>query len=191
MHKATLRRDALQKRRAMPDFEATDKSERIANRVIVLPEFCSAGRILAYYAHRNEVDPTVALLSAEEAGKPVYLPRIEANQLDWRLVRLEGMALLDVGTHGTRESALIAPQLGTCLRTDLCLVPGVLFRSDGHRLGQGGGYFDRFLATFPGTSIGLAYDWQMDDNLPVEEHDVPVNLIVTETRVLAPGRERK
>jgi 5-formyltetrahydrofolate cyclo-ligase len=60
------------------------------------------------------------------------------------------------------------------------LVPGIAFTAQGYRVGFGGGYFDRFLAGFPGVSIGLAFDLQMTAEFSPDAHDVPVQWIVTE-----------
>jgi 5-formyltetrahydrofolate cyclo-ligase len=63
------------------------------------------------------------------------------------------------------------------------LVPGILFSARGQRIGYGGGYFDRFLAGFPGTSIGLAFDFQICRSLPEESHDVRLDFVVCESAV--------
>jgi 5-formyltetrahydrofolate cyclo-ligase len=63
--------------------------------------------------------------------------------------------------------------------------PGLGYDVQGHRLGTGGGYFDRFLSTFPGKAVGLCHDVQVtEDELPQGDHDIPVALLVTEKRVL-------
>ena len=68
---------------------------------------------------------------------------------------------------------------------DLILVPGIAFDKEGHRIGYGFGYYDKFLKKVPkAIKIGLAFDFQIVDKIPREMHDVPVDLIVTEERVV-------
>ena len=70
---------------------------------------------------------------------------------------------------------------------DVLFVPVVGFATNGARLGQGGGHYDRWLAANPGTTaIGLAWDTQLVDELPIEPHDVPLSAIVTPTRIYGP-----
>ena len=70
---------------------------------------------------------------------------------------------------------------------DLVLVPGVAFNLGGHRLGRGKGFYDRLLQNFSGKKIGVAFDEQIVDALPVEENDVRMDLILTPSRCLKPG----
>lgn len=67
------------------------------------------------------------------------------------------------------------------------LVPGVAFDEHGRRLGYGGGFYDSFLATTPALRIGVCFDCQIVAEVPVESHDLPVRVIVTERRVIRPG----
>jgi 5-formyltetrahydrofolate cyclo-ligase len=70
---------------------------------------------------------------------------------------------------------------------DAAIVLGLGFDRRGYRLGYGSGYFDRFLAAYPLTAIGLAYGFQMIDRLPTEPHDVPMTVVVTERETVEPG----
>ena len=82
---------------------------------------------------------------------------------------------------------LLQPQEGASLVPDVLFVPVVGFTADGHRLGQGGGHYDRWLETHPDTiAIGLAWDCQLVDELPLEPHDRPLTAVVTPTRLYGP-----
>ena len=70
------------------------------------------------------------------------------------------------------------------MKFDLCIVPGVAFDKTGHRIGFGGGYFDRLLKKTRAATIGLAYEFQIIDKVPVTAYDVAVDYIVTEKRVI-------
>ena len=68
---------------------------------------------------------------------------------------------------------------------DLVLVPGIVFDKEGHRIGYGFGYYDKFLKKVPkAVKVGLAFDFQIVDRIPAEEHDVPVDFIITEKRII-------
>ena len=121
-----------------------------------------------------------------EAGHQIALPRIEA--MDGAMTFHAhsdpyGEADLEEGPVGLMQPAADSPQLVP----DVLFVPLVGFTADGARLGQGGGFYDRWLADHPETlAIGMAWDVQEVDSLPVEDHDVPLTAIITTTRVLGP-----
>lgn len=176
--KAALRRECLARRKAMSHAEVAAASEAIAARVLALPEYLSAPAIYGYIAHQNEVDTRAILIDALLRGKTVYAPRVVGDTLAWgELTALEDLI---PGAYGILEPPVGVHHPPVPTAADLCLVPGVCFREDGHRLGRGGGHYDRFLQGFPGVSVGLAYGWQIREDLAVERHDVAVGLVVTE-----------
>lgn len=183
--KTALRKAALARRRAMDPAEAARASAAMARAVIALPEFAAADALYAYIAAKNEVETRDIIAAALAAGIPVCAPALEAQEMRWRT--LHGIADTVTGAHGLLEPSADAPLAPPPTRKSLCLVPGVIFRPDGHRIGHGGGHFDRFLRDFPGLSIGLAYDWQLDKPFTPEPHDVPVRMIQTERRQLYSG----
>ena len=67
---------------------------------------------------------------------------------------------------------------------DLCVVPGRVFNRSGYRIGWGGGYYDRFLASYAGQTLSLAYSVQVLDDIPIEAHDIPVGVIVSERELI-------
>ena len=69
-------------------------------------------------------------------------------------------------------------------KIDLIIVPGVAFDLKGNRMGHGKGYYDRFLNLVKSTSIGLAFEFQIIENIPVESHDKPIDMIITEKRII-------
>ena len=90
---------------------------------------------------------------------------------------------LEDGPLGLRQPAADAPEI----TPDVLFMPLVGFTAGGERLGQGGGFYDRWLAAHPATvAIGMAWDMQEVEDLPVEAHDMPLAAIVTPTRILGP-----
>ena len=111
--------------------------------------------------------------------KKLYLPKIRTAD-DFHAIRVQAPLKLEPGLKGVPE-----PEKGEEAETlDLILVPGVVFDPKGQRLGMGKGYYDRFLPRYPqALKIGLAYEEQMVEKLPVSSYDVPVDLVITDQHV--------
>ena len=123
-----------------------------------------------------------------EEGRTVALPRIDGSGTPMSFHAHTdpfGESDLVEGPMGLLQPAEEAPQA----TPDVVFVPLVGFTQRGERIGQGGAYYDRWLAAHPdAVAIGLAWDVQEVDTLPVEDHDMPLTAIVTPTRVLGPFR---
>ncbi len=182
--KQHLRNQAIAARRAQTNREA--RSQAIAERLESHQAYQNAETLLTYVSLAEEVDTHPIIERALRAGRVVAAPRVAENHhLDW--VRIDGFDALEPGAFGVLEPSGTAPSL-TTFQEAVVLVPGVAFDRAGHRLGWGKGYFDRFLACFTGTSIGLAFDCQLYDALPFEPHDRPVDYVITETDTISTGR---
>ena len=162
----------------------------VARNLLDLPEFGSAAVVLAYAALPAELDPMPAVSALRKRGVTIAYPRIESpGVLGMHEVEHES-ALVD-GPFGLSEphaeEPLVAPE-----RIDVVIVPGVAFDEQGLRLGYGGGYYDRLLPTLRPdcVRIGIAFDEQLLAELPVEEHDETVDIVVTPTRVIRPHTRR-
>jgi len=177
--KADLRKALLAQRRVLPPEDVARWSNAITERVLALPEFVAAPTIYTYVAAKNEVDTRALIDAALALGKTVCCPRVEGDALSWgAITTLDALEPGPFGVLQPRADAPAPPSPGTA---DLCLVPAVAVRRDGHRLGQGGGYYDRFLSTFPGPRIALAYAWQWSEAFTPEPHDIAVDFHVSES----------
>lgn len=117
-------------------------------------------------------------------GKLIALPRYNSSQGVYEAAQIQNMAEdLIPGRFGVREPAPNCPAL-PLNQLDLTLVPGIAFDSSGRRLGRGKGFYDRLLPGTTGMTLGLAFDWQESDALPVEPHDVELDAVLTPTRWL-------
>ncbi len=134
--------------------------------------------LAAYIAIRSELDLMPVLAARWAAHERVFLPRIVAEELIWHPVR--AAEELHPGSYHIPEpdarrvhAAIPPPGL-------VALVPGVGFGADGRRLGQGGGYFDRWLSRVigPVTVIGVGFSCQRSDELPLEAHDHPCDGVI-------------
>lgn len=142
----------------------------------------SARTILTYASLGAELDvrPLTPLVLA--AGKKLALLRHESDGIHYspRLVRYLGRDL-EPGPHGIREPRAECPPV-PLNQLDLILVPGLAFDLRGRRLGRGKGVFDRLLATASGVRVGVAFDCQIVEAVPVEPHDARVDFVLTPTR---------
>lgn len=109
-------------------------------------------------------------------GWTICLPRVEGDRMEFH--RLLHWDELTKGALGAMEPAVSAGTL--TILGDIALVPGVVLDRAGRRLGRGGGFYDRFLQDFQGRKIGVCFGCQIEDDVPVEPHDVSVDVIVTE-----------
>ncbi len=179
--KADIRQRLLERRRAFAPSDALRMSVSVRDRLWVLPMFHDARLVLTYVSAKdNEVDSRKIIARLLEDGRHVACPAIAPdNRLVWR--RIESLACLIPGQYGIPvpdpERCRVVTPGSSCV----ALVPGIAFSRDGHRIGYGGGYFDRFLRDFPGTSIGLAYDFQIIAALPHGSHDMRVDFVLTES----------
>ena len=141
------------------------------------PRVVKADTLLLYSALPDEV-PTQSLLDELVAqGKTVLLPRV-VSDTDMELRQYTGLQDLQVGAFGILEPT--GKLFTDYEKIDVAVVPGMAFDKEGHRLGRGKGYYDRFLRLLPKTyKIGICFSWQLVDNVPTDEHDILMDQIMT------------
>jgi 5-formyltetrahydrofolate cyclo-ligase len=185
--KAAARRAVLLRRDALPGGERTLLSARIVATILNLPSYRDAGAVLAYASFGTELQTDELLRRVLADGKTLVLPRVERGGLGLYEVRdLAGD--LAPGTWGIRE-----PEPDRCPPADaggvgFALVPGVAFDRGARRLGYGGGYYDRLLAGgLPEATplVSGAFEVQILDKIPLDPHDAPVDVVVTEKEAYA------
>ena len=181
MPKHALRAGALARRRELSPQQVSCQSHALQLRFLALPEYQRA-QVLALYApiHR-EVETSVVALEALAAGKTLLYPAVEGSELQFRRV-LELDDLMP-GRYGIPEPKGEAWDPSD---VDLIVVPGVAFDQSGRRLGYGKGYYDRSLHRLEGSGrlAGFCYEFQLFEEIVGEPHDVTMDLIVTELRVV-------
>lgn len=180
-----LRKTTLQNRNALNKEEVTARSEKICESILALPEIINSKTIFAYVSFRSEVS-TFALIEALIAnGKTVTVPitRVKDKRLDAIKINnvtsdLEpGYCDIPEPTKRLCETSIIDPS-----EINAILLPGSVFDKRGGRFGYGGGFYDRFVSNIPSaTRIGLAFDLQVVDQIPLQPHDELLDFVVTET----------
>ncbi len=179
MDKKALRREIGAKKRALTPEEVGRRSAILAERLFETPQYRSCRSLYAYLSFNQEVrtDPIIARAWAD--GKRVAVPKVMGREMLFIWIDdFDGLA--PQGAYSIPEPVADGPVADDA--TALVLMPGLAFDLEGHRVGYGGGYYDRFLAAEPDHPlVALCYDFQMLDRLEVEAHDVPVDLIITDS----------
>lgn len=184
--KSSLRSNYLTARRRIDPATKAALDGRIFERLAGFDLYADAGLVLAYVSYGNEVDTRAVIESALASGKRVAVPRVLPHKHKMDFYEIDGMGDLEEGFKGILEPRRgVSSPLGTVdLLGSVCLVPGLVFDAEGHRIGYGGGYYDCFLQFYPGDKIALARSTQVSSNpLPAESCDVPVDFIVTDSGV--------
>ena len=177
--KATLRTRALARRLAKHEDERADDSRAVCTLIKASDAFLQADCVLLYAPVRGEIDPTPVASAAARHGIPVGYPKVEADgHMTYRLV--PNAKALVPGAFGIPSPSADAPEVQPTAKT-LLLIPALMADMTGYRLGYGGGYFDRFLPSFPGVAVLVLPADEIIPCLPVEENDVPVPYLVTPT----------
>jgi len=183
--KTALRRRILSARSALSAVDRAARSLAVAERVMALPAFGSAHNVALYAPLGAEVDTAEIERRARAAGKQVAWPRIGAGRVLSFGCCTRGELL--PGPRGALEPPPGAPPMAPG-EVELLCVPGVAFDGALRRLGRGGGHYDATLpAAWRARKVGLAFEIQIVDAVPAEPHDAPVDLVVTEARVLRPA----
>ncbi|MCB1669697.1 MAG: 5-formyltetrahydrofolate cyclo-ligase [Gammaproteobacteria bacterium] len=186
--RARLRRQLRHERRSLTAAEQRDRSEQVYRRVVSQAFFHRARRLAFYFANDGEVDPLAILLRAWQMSKHCYLPVLSTHRPDKVcFAPFRPGDKLVPNRWGILEPALPVRRLVAAYSLDLVLVPLVGFDAACNRLGMGKGFYDRTFAYRQRLGfqrprlIGLAYEQQKVDRLPVSDWDVPLEAVVTET----------
>ncbi|RMA93197.1 5-formyltetrahydrofolate cyclo-ligase [Hydrogenothermus marinus] len=173
--KKSIREKILEKRNK--HRYAEEDSKRIIDKLINLPQLKKADTIMLYYPHKNEVN--ILPLFYKLSDKTFLFPKTTSE--DILPVKVDSLDNFSKGRFGILEpqGELFNPK-----DIDIVIVPAVAFDETGHRIGYGKGYYDRFLKKTDALKIGVAYDFQVLDKFPTEHHDIPVDLIVTPTKII-------
>lgn len=181
MEKKEFRKEMLTKRRSLSHHRVEHESQKICRKVMDSSSFETATTVLAYMPTQNEVDVIDIIVQSLLQGKTVGIPRCldKAGHMEFR--QITSFQEVAPGAYGILEPTTDCPLLEPA--EALLLVPGVAFDADGFRLGYGGGYYDRYLAEHPELhTMGMAYDEQIVEKLPVGLYDQKLQDIVTPTR---------
>lgn len=176
--KSELRKALIKKRKTVSGRGEKDK--KILSFLTSLDDYNSADTLLVYVPLEGEINTEPLIENAIKNGKTVAVPYCENRCGKMSFYVIGSLDELSVGTFGVREPDRNFNKRLEDFENSIIIVPGVSFSRSGHRLGYGGGYYDRFLQNYRGKSVGLCYEDMICDSIPVQEHDIAVNILITD-----------
>lgn len=175
MDKKELRRIIREKKRAMTVEAIEAASCRLGQLFAETEEYKNAKTIYGYLPYNQEVRTIPMLQKALEDGKKVAVPKVYGD--DMKFIYMDDLSAVSEGYAGIPEPTADGPVAED--KTALVLMPGMAFTKNGDRMGYGGGFYDKFLASEPDhPTVALCYDFQMVEELPTAEYDIPVDKVL-------------
>lgn len=175
MDKKLLRKTIRDQKRAMTAEQIEEKSRLLGEQFHGSDFYRQAKSIYGYLPYNQEVRTVAMLEQALKDGKRVAVPKCYGDEM--RFIWMEDLSKVEKGYAGIPEPIADDPVADD--ETALVLMPGLAFDPMGHRIGYGGGFYDKFLAKEPGhPTLALCYDFQMLDHLETEEFDIPVDRVI-------------
>ena len=164
----------LERRNKLNSLEIAKRSKSIQEFVINSKEFQQAKVVGAYFAFGSEVTTELIIEQAKTLVKKIALPRVEEDKITF--YELSSIKSLIRGRFGIMEPPPSVP----ISEIDILVVPGIAFDKTGNRLGYGKGYYDRLMSGKQTFSIGLAYSFQLLENLPYDRYDKRLDAVASE-----------
>lgn len=185
MEKESLRQELQKRLLGMTEEQRTAKSKKACRNLISTPQFQNASIVMMYLSLPHEVNTSEAILCAWQMGKIVAVPKISWQQRHMIPVQINSLET----EFSTSVSGLRNPVAGAPVpfeEINLVVTPALGFDKKGNRLGRGGSYYDRFFANekLLAPRCGFAFAEQLIDLIPVTEHDVPMDFLVTDEEVI-------
>jgi 5-formyltetrahydrofolate cyclo-ligase len=153
----------------------------IKKKLLSLESVAGAGCIMAFYSYKNEPQMIEFMHECIDMGKRIALPRVTG---EGKMIAVEYSPDTEMinNVYGIPEPIIRSNSKHE--RPDIVIVPGIAFDLGLNRIGFGGGYYDRFLEGTGAYKIGVCFDYQIIENLESDSHDVPMDIIVTEKRII-------
>ena len=175
MDKKELRRTIRERKRAMTEEEIVTRSKKLGVLFAHSEAYKNAKTIYGYLPYNQEVRTVPMLEQALRDGKRVAVPKVYGDEM--KFLYLDDLSKVSKGYAGIPEPIADEPVADD--ETALVLMPGLAFDPAGHRIGYGGGFYDKFLAAEPNhPTLALCYEFQMLPELHTEEHDIPVDTVL-------------
>lgn len=181
MTKSEIRKMIKEMKRKLEPNEINELSSQIAKRLIQTEMYEKASVIYPYVAYNQEVITNEIILDAWSKGKRVAVPKTYSDYMEF--LYINDFNELEPGAWDIPE-----PTTSTIANESevLIVMPGIAFDPEFNRIGYGGGFYDKYLATHPDThftKVALTYDFQIVDHLETEPHDQKIDAIITPTRI--------
>ena len=175
MNKQELRASIRARKRAMTEEEIVSRSEKLAQLFLSSEAYRNAKTVYGYLPYNQEVRTVPMLEQALRDGKRVAVPKCYGDKM--KFIFMEDLSKVEKGYANIPEPIADGPIADD--ETALVLMPGLAFDPQGHRIGYGGGFYDKFLAGEPHhPTLALCYEFRMLDHLETEEFDIPVDYVL-------------
>lgn len=179
--KSDFREYITKKRDVLSLSDKKEKDNAIYEIIINGKEFIEAEVIFIYISFGKEVDTHNIIKYALKLGKKVCVPRVISRLNGMKALKISSLEELELSSYGILEPSDTAEEVKS-QDMDLAIIPGLAFDLKGDRIGYGGGFYDRFFSNtnLDIKKIALAYQFQILDRIPIEDHDMAIDCIVTE-----------
>lgn len=175
MDKKELRKQIRELKRAMTEEQIVSASQRLGELFLASEYYQNAKTIYGYLPYNQEVRTVPMLEQAIKDGKRVAVPKCYGDEM--RFIYMDDLTKVENGYANIPEPIEDGPVADD--KTALVLMPGMAFTKKGDRMGYGGGFYDKFLAAEPDhPTLALCYAFQMVENLPTEQYDIPVDCVL-------------
>ena len=175
MNKQELRKAIRTRKRAMTEEEIERRSQSLCRKFLESSAYRDCHTLYGYLPYNQEVRTVPILRQALADGKQVAVPKVYGD--DMKFIYLTDLTQVAKGYSGIPEP--IADEPVARDETALVLMPGLAFDPQGHRIGYGGGFYDKFLSREPKhPTLALCYEFQMVEHLETEEFDIPVDTVI-------------
>ena len=181
--KEKLRKEIKEKRKKQTKEEQRKKSKEIKEKLFNLKEYKESKTVLFYVSYNGEVF-THEMIKEALKNKKVIVPISNTETQTLCLSILDSWDDLETGSYEILEPKKDCIKEVSIDQIDLVIVPGVAFDIYGNRMGHGKGYYDKLLGKTKTTSVGLCFELQIVEKIPTESHDKPVDIIITEKRII-------
>lgn len=176
--KKYIRACVREQKKKLTSEDVNFRTEKILKYLYEAKEFKEAHNIFTYVNYNQEVNTMLLIKECWKLGKNVFVPKVIGNEMFF--YRIHSLDDLESGAYGIPEP--IESCKASSKNTGLMIMPGLAFDKEHHRIGYGGGFYDKYLEKFPEFyKIALCYDFQVFDKIITDKFDIPVDLVISET----------
>ncbi|MCX7913310.1 MAG: 5-formyltetrahydrofolate cyclo-ligase [Thermodesulfovibrionales bacterium] len=184
MVKREIRKEVITLRDSISAQDRKIKDQKIKDTLINLPEFKEAQRILLYASYKSEVDTLGLIKYCLSINKSIALPKVNRESFELQIYEIKDLSEIQPGYQNILEPDVPHDRMLTIKDIDLVIVPGVAFDENCNRLGYGKGCYDKMLKSKEAPLIALAYEEQIVPLIPSEPHDIRMDKIITDERII-------
>lgn len=185
--KNQIRALVKEERQRRSELEIDVASKKVYENIVTFIDFQKASILFLYAALPQEVQTKQLIIAAKAQGKEIAFPKINPISQEMDFYSVKGLEDLELCQYGKLKLLEPDPNKHSKViphKEDIMIVPGVAFDLEKHRIGYGGGYYDRYLEKHSVNTIGVCFDFQLFKEITVEAHDVVLQKVVTDSQII-------